>query len=303
MRRRRGGNKVDREKIFFNAQGRLGWPAKRLRSRRAVSARHRPQLVDFPHDPQEARPEPEGPDLRLGAADFGNATLLQMLGIPVLQGYGLTETTAICTMDDPRKVEPGTVGPAIPGIEMKLGASEEILVRGPNIFPGYWNRPQETAKGPRAADGFTPATRGSRTAAGNWRIIGRLKNLLILSSGHNVAPEPLEEKLVRTIPGAQQVVVFGHGRSYLAALVTGDVDQGPRRGSPSNLSTRACPITASVHALPHRAPAADHRERLAHGQREVAPRCHRRAFSREQIEPCTLDESAKAERRRAAGQS
>src|ERR1700747_1244504 len=69
-----------------------------------------------------------------------------MIGIPVLQAYGLTETTAICTLDAPGHVEPGRVGPAIPGIEMKLGENDEILVRGPNIFPGYWNRPEETAK-------------------------------------------------------------------------------------------------------------------------------------------------------------
>ena len=69
-----------------------------------------------------------------------------MLGIPVLQVYGLTETTAICTMDHPQRMHPGpAVGPAIPGIEMKLGEHDEILVRGPNIFPGYWNRPEETA--------------------------------------------------------------------------------------------------------------------------------------------------------------
>ncbi len=149
-----------------------------------------------------------------------------MLGIPVLQVYGLTETTAICTMDDPRHVEPGAVGPAISGIEMKLGEASEILVRGPNIFPGYWNRPEETAK-VLAGGWFHTGDQGEQTAAGNWRIIGRLKNLLILSSGHNIAPEPLEEKLVHAIPGAQQVVVFGHGRSYLAALVTGDVQRGP----------------------------------------------------------------------------
>ena len=59
-----------------------------------------------------------------------------MLGIPVLQVYGLTETTGICTLDDPRHVEPGRVGPAISGIEMKLGENDEIIVRGPNIFPG-----------------------------------------------------------------------------------------------------------------------------------------------------------------------
>ena len=70
-----------------------------------------------------------------------------MLGIPVLQAYGLTESTAICTMDNPQiPVEPGYVGQAITGIEMKVAENEEIVVRGPNIFPGYWKRPEETAK-------------------------------------------------------------------------------------------------------------------------------------------------------------
>ena len=69
-----------------------------------------------------------------------------MLGIPVLQVYGLTETTGICTMDDPRNPVPARVGPAISGIEMRLADNDEIIVRGPNIFPGYWNRPQQTAE-------------------------------------------------------------------------------------------------------------------------------------------------------------
>ena len=166
-----------------------------------------------------------------------------MLGIPVLQVYGLTETTAICTMDDPRHVEPGTVGPAISGIEMKLGDASEILVRGPNVFPGYWKRPEETAQG--SGRRLVPYRRPRRAdAAGNWRIIGRLKNLLILSSGHNIAPEPLEEKLVHAIPGAQQVVLFGHGRSYLAALVTGDVQRENAEASFVAVQRHACRITA-----------------------------------------------------------
>jgi long-chain acyl-CoA synthetase len=159
-----------------------------------------------------------------GSAPLALETQLffHMLGIPVLQVYGLTETTAICTMDDPRRVEPGTVGPSIPGIEMRLGDRGEILVRGPNVFPGYWNRPEETAKA--LSNGwFHTGDQGERTASGNWRIIGRVKNLLILSSGHNVAPEPLEEKLRGGIPAAQQVMLVGHGRSFLSALVTGDV--------------------------------------------------------------------------------
>jgi long-chain acyl-CoA synthetase len=182
-----------------------------------------------------------GPSLKAlicGSAPLALETQLffQMLGIPVLQSYGLTETTAICTMDDPRRVEPGAVGPAIPGIEMKLGDHNEILVRGPNIFSGYWNRPEETAK--TMSNGwFHTGDQGERTPNGNWRVVGRLKNLLVLSSGHNIAPEPLEEKLARTIPAAQQVVMFGNGRSFLTALVTGDVALGEVEAAVSELNS------------------------------------------------------------------
>lgn len=159
-----------------------------------------------------------------GSAPLSVETQLyfMMLGIKVLQVYGLTETTAICTMDDPDHVDPGRVGPAISGIEMKLGESEEIIVRGPNIFPGYWNRPEETARVLR--DGwFHSGDQGEVSGAGNWRIVGRIKNLIILGSGHNIAPEPIEDKLLQQIEGAQQVVLTGNGRGYLSAIVTGDV--------------------------------------------------------------------------------
>lgn len=145
-----------------------------------------------------------------------------MLGIPVLQSYGLTETTAICTLDDPNGYEPGRVGPAIPGIEMKLGDSEEILVRGPNIFPGYWNRPEETAKVLREG-WFHTGDQGEVDANGNWKIVGRIKNLIILGSGHNIAPEPIEEKLVQQLPAGAQAVLVGNGRGYLSAIITGAV--------------------------------------------------------------------------------
>jgi long-chain acyl-CoA synthetase len=146
-----------------------------------------------------------------------------MLGIPVLQVYGLTETSAICTMDDPRAaVEPGYVGPAISGIEMTLADNEEIVVRGPHIFPGYWKRPEETARAMK--DGwFHTGDQGEKNKSGNWRIIGRIKNLIILNSGHNVPPEPIEERIAQRLAGAQQVVVVGNGRGYLCALITGQV--------------------------------------------------------------------------------
>jgi long-chain acyl-CoA synthetase len=146
-----------------------------------------------------------------------------MLGIPVLQGYGLTETTGICTLDDPRiPVESGHVGQAVPGIEMRIGENEEILVRGRNIFAGYWNRPEETAKVMR--DGwFHTGDQGEVTVGGNWRIIGRIKNLIILNSGHNIAPEPIEDRVSQLLPSAQQVVLVGNGKGYLCALITGNV--------------------------------------------------------------------------------
>src|ERR1700686_4434113 len=146
-----------------------------------------------------------------------------MLGIPVLQVYGLTETTAICTMDDPgASVIPGRAGPAISGVEMKVVEHTEIVVRGPNIFPGYWNRPEETAKVLR--DGwFHPGDQGEVDANGNWKVVGRIKNLIILGSGHNIAPESIEDKILQELPGAAQVLVVGNGHGYLAALITGKV--------------------------------------------------------------------------------
>jgi long-chain acyl-CoA synthetase len=157
-----------------------------------------------------------------GSAPLNLETQLyfMMLGIPVLQVYGLTETTAICTMDDPHNFEPGRVGSAVSGVEMKLGENDEILVQGPNVFPGYWNRPEETGKVLR--DGwFHTGDQGEVSAAGNWKISGRIKNLIILNSGHNIAPEPIEDELLNLLPTAQHVVLVGNGRSYLSAIVAG----------------------------------------------------------------------------------
>jgi len=170
-----------------------------------------------------------GPNLRAlicGSAPLAPETqeFFLMLGIPVLQAYGLTETTALCTLDDPRvPVELGYVGPAITGVEMKLADNDEIIVRGPNIFSGYWNRPEETAKVLRHG-WFHTGDQGEVNDRGNWRIIGRIKNLLVLNTGHKFAPEPIEDKLAQLLPAAQQIVLVGNGRSYVCMLVTGKID-------------------------------------------------------------------------------
>ncbi|MGH9728468.1 MAG: AMP-dependent synthetase/ligase [Candidatus Acidiferrales bacterium] len=171
-------------------------------------------------------------------------TFFMMLGIPVLQAYGLTETTAICTLDDPARVEPGYVGMAIPGIEMKIDENQEILVRGPNVFPGYWNRPQETVAVLR--DGwFHTGDQGEANSRGNWKITGRIKNLIILNSGHNIAPEPIEEALAALLPKAAQIVLVGNGRSYLAAIITTEANLNLAEGE---ISTAIGKINSQ---LPH----------------------------------------------------
>lgn len=193
-----------------------------------------------------------GPNLRAlicGSAPLAKETQLffMMLGLPVLQVYGLTETTAICTMDDPECVVPGKVGPAIPGIEMKLGPENEILVRGPNVFPGYWNRPAETAN--TFLDGwFRTGDQGEVDHEGNWSIIGRVKNLIVAASGHNIAPEPIEEMLLHALPDARQVMLVGNGRAHLAALVTGDVTRAQVEAACEKMNAQL-PHYRRVHAF------------------------------------------------------
>jgi long-chain acyl-CoA synthetase len=170
-----------------------------------------------------------GPNLRAlicGSAPLAPDTqnFFRMLGVRVLQVYGLTETTGICTMDDPDgTVDTGHVGPTIDGIEMQTGEESEIILRGPNIFPGYWNREEETATVLRGG-WFHTGDQGEKNEHGNWRIVGRVKNLLILNSGHKIPPEPIEDKLAQLLPTAQHVILVGNGRGYLCALLTGPVE-------------------------------------------------------------------------------
>jgi len=190
-----------------------------------------------------------GPNLRAlicGSAPLAPETqqFFQMLGIPILQVYGLTETTAICTLDDPAKVTTGCVGPAIPGVEMKVSDDNEILVRGPNIFPGYWNRPDATAQ--VFQDGwFRTGDQGEKSVDGNWRVTGRVKNLVILNSGHNVAPEPLEEDLRRRLPNADQVLIVGNNRSFLVAIFSSAAAGG------LSVSAIEAALAAANASLPH----------------------------------------------------
>jgi long-chain acyl-CoA synthetase len=144
----------------------------------------------------------------------------QMLGIPVYQAYGLTETTGIVSLDDPDRVEAGKVGLPLEGQTLKVSEEGELLVEGPNVFQGYWRKPEETAQAIREG-WFHTGDQVEYAEGGNIKIVGRIKNLIKPESGHYIAPEPVEEKLMTACPQVQQCMLVGHGRAHVAMLVTG----------------------------------------------------------------------------------
>lgn len=167
-----------------------------------------------------------GPSLEFlicGSAALAEETQwwFELIGVRVFQVYGLTETTAIVTMDQPNGIRPGYVGHALPKCELKIGEEGELLVRGPGVFRGYWNRPQATAEAIR--DGwFHTGDQCELDNTGNLKIIGRVKNILVPESGHNIAPEPIEQKFLDHCPAVAQCMLVGHARPHLILLVPGE---------------------------------------------------------------------------------
>ncbi len=143
-------------------------------------------------------------------------------GVPVLEGYGLTETTAPCTVNTPSMSRIGTVGIPLPGTTIRVAQDGEVLVKGIGVFNGYHNDGEATQAA--FVDGFfRTGDLGELDADGFLTITGRKKDLLVTAGGKNVAPAPLEEKL-REHPLVGQAVVVGDGRPFVAALLGLDPD-------------------------------------------------------------------------------
>ena len=147
------------------------------------------------------------------------------LGVTILEGYGLTETTAPATVNQARKSKIGTVGPVIPGVGVRLGDDGEIQVRGVNVFKEYWRNPEATAE---AFDGdwFKTGDIGSFDDEGFLTITGRKKEIIVTAGGKNVSPAALEDP-IRANPIVSQVVVVGDQKPFIAALVTLDPEMLP----------------------------------------------------------------------------
>ncbi len=177
------------------------------------------------------------------------------LGVVILEGYGLTETTAPATVNLATRSKIGTVGPALPGVGVRLADDGEIEVRGIDVFKEYWNNPEATAAA--FHDGwFRTGDLGSFDAEGFLTITGRKKEIIVTAGGKNVAPAALEDP-IRANPIVSQVVVVGDAKPFIAALVTLDPEMLPswlsNNGLPSDMTLADAARNDAVRAEVQRA--------------------------------------------------
>lgn len=158
-----------------------------------------------------------------GAAALGERLghFFRGVGLIVLEGYGLTESTAATFFNRPENVRIGTVGQPTPGMSVAIGADGEILMKGACVFRGYWNNPSATGEAFDGDGWFHTGDVGELDDDGFLRITGRKKEILVTAGGKNVAPAVLEDRL-RAHPLVSQCMVIGDARPFIAALVTLD---------------------------------------------------------------------------------
>jgi long-chain acyl-CoA synthetase len=154
------------------------------------------------------------------------AEFFAALGLPIVEVYGMTETTAVATGNRPGKVKIGTVGPALAGIEVRLAGDGEVLVRGPVNTPGYFGQPQATAELIDADGWLHTGDVGELDGDGYLRIVDRKKELIITSSGKNLSPANIEA-LLKEHPLIGQALVYGDDRPYVVALIVLDHELAP----------------------------------------------------------------------------
>jgi long-chain acyl-CoA synthetase len=142
-------------------------------------------------------------------------------GLTVLEGYGLTETSAAAVVNKPARNKIGTVGQPLPGVSLRIADDGEILIKGPNIFAGYWQNQAATAETMDDGGWLRTGDLGELDDEGFLRVTGRKKELIVTAGGKNVAPAVLEDRL-RAHPLISQCLVVGDGRPFIACLVTLD---------------------------------------------------------------------------------
>jgi long-chain acyl-CoA synthetase len=155
--------------------------------------------------------------------DANTGAFFEALGVRILEGYGLTECPVIC-LNRPEKSKLGTVGPALPGMEVKIAADGEILSRGPSLMRGYFGKPEATAEVIDEDGWFHTGDIGELTPDGFVRITDRKKDIIVLANGKNVAPQPIEARLKQS-PYLAEVVLIGDKQNAIVAIVVPAFDK------------------------------------------------------------------------------
>jgi long-chain acyl-CoA synthetase len=146
------------------------------------------------------------------------AEFFDALGVPILEGYGLTEATTVVTVNRPDRYRFGTVGEAVPGVELRIAPDGEILVRGPTVFQGYYGNPEAT-RAVLDEDGWlATGDIGELDADGFLAIVDRKKDLIVTAGGKKVSSQAIETAL-KASPHVAEALVVGEGRPYLVALL------------------------------------------------------------------------------------
>jgi long-chain acyl-CoA synthetase len=170
------------------------------------------------------------------------AEFFAALGLPLVEVYGMTETTGVATGNRPGKVKIGTVGPALAGVEVRLASDGEVLVRGPVNTPGYFRQPEATAELIDAEGWLRTGDVGELDGDGYLKIVDRKKELIITSSGKNLSPANIEG-LLKEHPLIGQALVYGDERPYVVALIVLDHELAPAwaagNGVPGDLAALA----------------------------------------------------------------
>ena len=169
------------------------------------------------------------------------------LGLPILQGYGLTETSPLLTVNRIDANEPASVGQAAPGTELKVGENNVLLARGPQVMMGYWNNPTATAAVLSSEGWFNTGDQARIGPHGHVYITGRVKDIIVMGNGEKVPPVDMELSIISDSL-FEQVLVLGEGKAYLAALVSLNQEQWAKLSVSANFQTDN-PNTEAVHKM------------------------------------------------------